>query len=278
MTIDPRAVAIRFADLWAVDPHQMVDEIYSTDIVMENMANPARVILGSVQLHAVEDDLAARIPEHRHELVRVIVGDGVACLETTVVAPVTHEYAPACVWWWFDREGKVAAEVGWFDWSDRSNDSKRSHGTVPPSLGAGDRRDASWCAWVAGEYTRCWTSDPIGSALSMYAPDCTFGRVGRDELRGVRALAGARQAELDDLPPPERWMRVHRVIGEGSVVAMLIAMGDARRVTRGTVVLTFDSTDRIVSERTYCDWNKAVPRDELGARQSVGAPDWTLAS
>jgi hypothetical protein len=52
MSVDVRAVAIRFADLWAVDPHQMVEEIYADDIEMENMANPAKVILGSAQLHA----------------------------------------------------------------------------------------------------------------------------------------------------------------------------------------------------------------------------------
>src|SRR3954463_150990 len=85
------------------------------------------------ELHALEDRLAAMIPEHRHELVRVIAAGRHACLETTVVSPTTGEYAPACVWWWMDRRGQVAEEVGFFDWTRRTMDSRRSHGFVPPS-------------------------------------------------------------------------------------------------------------------------------------------------
>ncbi len=275
MTVDVRAVAIRFADLWAVDPHQMVDEIYADDIVMENMANPARVVLGSTQLHAVEHELAARIPEHRHELIRVIADDGVACLETTVVAPVTHEYAPACVWWWLDETGKVAAEVGWFDWADRSTASMRSHGTVPPNLGVGAPRVDSWYAQMADEYVRRWSHGPLGSALEMFATHCTFGRVGGIESRGIEELARTRQLLLDEFPAPGPLMQLHRLVGEGSALAMLVTIGDATRVTRGTVVLTFDSDDLVVSERTYCDWSKATPRAEPGQRTMVGSADWT---
>ncbi|MDP9463332.1 MAG: nuclear transport factor 2 family protein [Actinomycetota bacterium] len=275
MTVDARAVAIRFADLWAVDPHQMVDEIYADDIVMENMANPARVVLGSAQLHAVEDELAARIPEHRHELIRVIADEDVVCLETTVVAPLSHEYAPACVWWWLDETGKVAAEVGWFDWTDRSTDSRRAHGTVPPSLGVGGPRVASWYARMAEEYVRRWSHDPLGSALEMFATCCTFGHVGGIESRGVEELARTRQLLFDELPAPGRQMQLHRLVGDGSALAMLVTIGDTTRVTRGTVVLTFDSNDLIVSERTYCDWSKAMPRAEPGQRPMVGSADWT---
>jgi SnoaL-like protein len=277
VTIDVRAVAIRFADLWAVDPHQMVDEIYAEDIEMENMANPARVVLGSAQLHAVEDRLAEMIPEHRHELIRVIVGEAMACLETTVVAPTTHEYAPACVWWWLDETGKVAAETGWFDWADRSADPMRSHGTVPPSRRAGAAaRDPSWYTTVAEDYVHTWSHDPVGSALEMFAPGCTFGHVGRNESRGIDALERARRQFLEELPMPGRLMELHRVVGEGPALAMLITIGDATRFTRGAVVLTFDSDDLIVSERTYCDWSKAVPRGEPGPRPIVGTPGWTL--
>ena len=61
----------------------------------------------SAAMADVEDRLAAMIPEHRHELVRVIVDRDMACLETTIVSPTTHEYAPACVWWWLDDSGKL---------------------------------------------------------------------------------------------------------------------------------------------------------------------------
>ena len=55
--------------------------------MMENMANPARCITSGAELHVIEDRLAALIPEHRHELIRVVVDGRTACLETTVVAP-----------------------------------------------------------------------------------------------------------------------------------------------------------------------------------------------
>ena len=276
MSVDVRAVAIRFADLWAVDPHQMVEEIYADDIEMENMANPARVIRGSAELHAVEDRLAALIPEHRHELIRVIVDGSVACLETTVVSPTTHEYAPACVWWWLDGSGKVAAEAGWFDWNDRSTDSARSHGTVPPSRHAGSPRDQSWYVAMAAKYARGWSSDADGAALPMFATPCTFGHVGREEFSGVDDLARWRRAEFVELPGDGRRMDVQSVVGEGSAMAMLVTIGDATHVARGTVVVTFDADDLIVSERTYCDWTRAVPRDAAPARHPVGSPGWTL--
>lgn len=273
---DVREIAIRFADLWAVDPHQMVDEIYADDIVMENMTNPARLIVGSEQLHAVEDELSARIPEHRHELVRVIADDAVACLETTIVAPVTHEYAPACVWWWLDQSGKVAAEVGWFDWADRSNDSMRSHGTVPPSRRTDGRDDPSWYRTMADTYASGWSDDAIGVALQQFSDRCTFGHVGRAEGSGLDELRRSRARELDELPQSGRSMHVHRVVGERAALAMLISISDATHSTRGTIVLTFDDDDLIVSERVYCDWSKALPSDERPSRTAVGDTGWTL--
>ena len=273
MSVDVRAVAIRFADLWAVDPHQMLEEIYADDIEMENMAHPARVIRGAAELHAVEDRLAALIPEHRHELIRVITHGSVACLETTIVSPTTHEYAPACVWWWLDDSGKVAAETGWFDWNDRSTDTARSHGTVPPNRHMGALRDQSWYGQMAAEYARLSSTDPDDADMRMFAPGCTFGHVGRDEFSGLDALAESRRAEL---PREGRRMEVQFVIGEGSALALLFTIGDATHVARGTVVLTFDSDDLIVSERTYCDWDKAVPREPAPTRPAVGSPGWTL--
>ncbi len=60
---DIHVLAIRFADLWAVDPHQMVREIYAPDIQMESMARLTRdPIEGSAQLHALESDFWRRSP------------------------------------------------------------------------------------------------------------------------------------------------------------------------------------------------------------------------
>jgi hypothetical protein len=276
MTTDLRALAIRFADLWAVDPHQMADEIYSPHIVMERMANPEHRITGGAELHAVEDRLAALIPEHRHELVRVVVEGQVACLETTVVAPQTHEYAPACVWWWVDGSAKVAYEVGWFDWALRSTDSSLSHGTVPPSA---IRHIASGETWLsfADEYARAWSDDPLGAGLALFSPACTSGQVGTPESRGLSELERDRTLEIGALPLTERRMDLHQVIGEGSCLAMLVVIGDAQRATRGTITLTLDDTGRIISERRYLDWANAIPRRQYEAGMLVGSPGWSPA-
>ena len=264
MSSDVRATAIRFADLWAVDPHQMVDEIYAEGIVMENMANPARVIRGSVELHAVEDVLASRIPEHRHELVRVIAASTeagtVACLETIVVGPVTGEYAPACVWWWLDETGKVAEEVGWFEWADRTTDSNVTHGTVPPNSAACGDHDSQWYRGFAERFAHTWEVDRLGAYLALFAQDCTFGHVGRQEHRGLGALAEAEHFMPDASRGRHCSMAVHAVIGEASVIAMLVTISDETHETRGTIVLTLDDHDLIVSRRSYLDWAKAVPR------------------
>jgi hypothetical protein len=277
MSADLRSLAIRFADLWAVDPHQMVDEIYAADILMESMANPARVIDGAADLHALERQLAAKIPDHRHELIRVVVGDDVACLETMVVAPRSGEYAPACVWWWIDADGFVGAEVGWFDWDVRTTNSAIAHGTVPAGPRAGGAHDHTWYRRVADDDAHGWAHDPTGAAtLARFAPDCTSARVGQAESRGVDRLALDRASQLVEIPVPGRRMEIQQVLGEGAVVAMLLVLGDARRVTRGTVVLTLDADGLISSERRYWDWTKAAAIGAAGARRTVGSPGWSL--
>ena len=272
--MDTRTIAIRFADLWALDPHRMVDEIYAGDIEMENMCNTSLTINGSAQLHEIEDMLIERIPEHRHELVRVVADGAEACLETMVVAPVTHEFTPVCLWWWLDDDGKVAAESGWFDWNARRTDSTAAHGTMPP-LRSGTTRSADWYAHAAQQYADAWTRDPTGAALDRFAPGCVAGVVGRDETHGHDALRRARRAEFEAGPGEGREMRVDRVVGEGDVLAMMVTICDPVASTRGFVVLAFDGDELIESERRYYDWSKAQP---VGAanRFGIGQPGWTL--
>jgi hypothetical protein len=219
MSSDIYPLAVRFADLWAVDHHQMVDEIYSPDVHMESMCKPAQpAIEGTEQLHALEDRLAAMIPDHRHELVRIVAEERHACLETTVMGPTTAEYAPACVWWWLGDEGKVEREVGYFDWEKRSTDSHLIHGVVPP-IDLRPRGDSAWYR------------DFVMSTTDEWAPNVAAG---------------------------ERWIDVDEIAAEGSVVAVLFAYGTSRLASRGTAILTLDANDQIASLRSYWDWSKAV--------------------
>jgi limonene-1,2-epoxide hydrolase len=258
---DIRALAIRFADLWAVDHHQMVDETYADTIHMESMAKPMSAIEGADALHRLEDALAAKIPEHRHELVRVLVDAPRAFLETTVYGPTTGEYAQAAVWWRVDGNGpdglgRVVDEVGWFDWDHRTTDSRRSRGTIPPD----DRRvrgTAHWYQAFIDRLVAAWQADPVAAVEVWLAPTVTLTRVGVSELSGrdaVKALIAKVAVN------PSHWhIAISKVIGEGAVVAALFTLNDGSRQTRGTFVLTLGRDDAITSVRLYFDWGRALP-------------------
>lgn len=228
--------AIRFADLWAVDHHRMVDEVYAPNIHMETMYRLANATIeGNGDLHALEDRLAALIPLHRHELVRVLAGERHACLETTVVSPTTGEYTPACVWWWMGANGQVDEEVGFFDWDRRTNDSHVCHGFVPPSGDwPCDKMDALIDALRAGD---------LGAHV-------TPGTVVED--------VGVGPCELDFGP-----VEVQEVVADGPAVATLIVGRDAASIWRSTVVMTAGADGSLVSVRCYGGPWMAVPREAV---------------
>jgi SnoaL-like domain len=265
--VDVRALAIRFADLWAVDPHQMVEEIYTPDLAMQSMAKPAPPIRGAHQLHALEDRLAELIPEHRHELVRVLLDGQRAFLETTVVGPTTHEYAQAAVWWTLDGAGKVNDEIGWFDWEHRTTNSIQSRGTVPPD----DRRPRGAKAYeqLVRDAVRRWADDPA-ELVAACTPGCVVDLVGRTSWHGPDAVANAVHAAR--AAAPGAIVDVLRVLGDGGVAAALVQISAGDRTTRGTVVLTLDADDRITSVRLYVDWSRAGRRDtSTDQRKDQGA-------
>lgn len=107
----------------------------------------------------------------------------------------------------------------------------------------------------------------------MFARDCTFGRVGAGEGRGLDALREARLELASTVGGCT--MVADSVVGEGQSVALLVSVGSATHVTRGTIVITLDDDDLIISERTYLDWNRAVSRHELSPRPWVGTAAWT---
>jgi len=251
-------LAVRFADLWAVDPHQMADEIYAPSIHMESMAGPT-VIDGIGMLHELEDRLAALIPGHRHELVRVLVAPPAAFLETTVVGPATGEYAQAALWWLVgDPAGpgslsQVADEIGWFQWAHRNTDSVASRGTVPP----GDRRcrgGADWYERLVTEAAAALGADAAAAARRYLSADVVATHVGHAEVHGLDAVLDVVRRFSAASP---RWrIEVSRVIGDDAVVAVLFNLGNGRTQTRGTLVATLDAVDAVESVRLYLDWDR----------------------
>ena len=275
---DIHVLAIRFADLWAVDPHQMVREIYAPDIQMESMARLARdPIEGSEQLHALETGFLEMIPDHRHELVRVTAHEDVACLETTIVAPRTNEYAPACVWWWMGERSQVAAEVGWFDWEARSPDAARAHGLVPP-MDRRPRGDHEWYQAFVASLAEGWTHDPFAVLDRSFSPDCVFEHVGVSRCEGLEAARRAEEELGRTLPIAERWIDVHEMVADGAVIAVLFTCGTTELVSRGTAVLSLGDDDRIVSARLYWDWSTAVRFDEVHVRGAKRTPIGRMSS
>ncbi len=254
-------LAIRFADLWAVDPHQMADETYAPSIHMESMAG-LTVIDGIGMLHELEDRLAAMIPAHRHELVRVLVDPPAAFLETTVAGPVTGEYAQAALWWLVGdpagagRPGQVVDEVGWFQWADRKADSVASRGTVPPDDGR-RRGAADWYERMVTEAAAAFDADAAAAASRYLSADVVATHVGHAETRGLDAVLDGIERFLTAGAP---WsIEVSKVIGDGAVVAVLFKLGNGRSETRGTLVATLDVADAVQSIRLYLDWDRLAP-------------------
>jgi hypothetical protein len=251
-------LAIRFADLWAVDPHQMADEIYAPSIHMESMAGPS-LIDGIGMLHELEDRLAALIPGHRHELVRVLVDPPAAFLETTLVGPATGEYAQAALWWLVgDPAGhgalsQVVDEVGWFRWDDRNRDPVASRGAVPP----GDRRwrgEAAWYEHLVSEAAAALGADAAAAASRYLSADVVAAHVGHAEIHGLAAVLDVVRRFSAASP---RWrIEISRVIVDDAVVAVLFNLGNGRTQTRGTLVATLDAADAVESVRLYLDWDR----------------------
>ena len=254
-------LAIRFADLWAVDPHQMADETYAPTIHMESMAG-LTVIDGIRMLHELEDRLAATIPAHRHELVRVLVDPPAAFLETTVVSPVTGEFAQAALWWLVgDLAGsampiQVVDEVGWFQWADRKADSVASRGTVPPDDGR-RRGTADWYERMVTEAAAAFDTDAPAAASHYLSADVVATHVGHAETHGLDAVLDSIERFL--AAGPQWSIEPIRVIGDGAVVAVLFRLGNGRTATRGTLVATLDAADTAQSIRLYLDSDRAAP-------------------
>lgn len=271
MTGSVEAVARRWAELWGADFGAMVHEIYSPDVAVEHAGHgPRSRVRGRDELMTAERSLLEMIPDHRNEVVRVLDGgDGRAVVESLITGTGAGDdrlqACPALVWWWFDERGKVTREVAYWEWRKRRPLDAAARGTVVGH----DRAPALTLARgrrLATRLAALWTADPVAMAETMYAADAVVERLGEGEdavLEGRETLVTAEAELLELLPVGSRRMDVHDVLVDGRAVAIAFTIGGSWRGTApyrsgpGSLVLTLNDHDLIVSDRIYWHWDLA---------------------
>lgn len=263
---DAQRVAVRWAELWAQDYRRMVEEIYAPHIVLEHAGHG--VLHGRDQLLATEGRLLEMIPDHANELLRVIDGDEAVVIESVITGTTPgdpgRQACPACVWWWFDDDGRVRYERAYWEWAKRRPVDEAVAGTLRDP-GARDR-SADWGRRQAHRMAQLWTTDPVEMVDELYAEDCVAERLGEGPeavLRGAEALREAERALLDLLPRPHRQLQVRQVSAADGLVAVAVEIEGRwkgtgpRRRGPGALVLTFNADGRVVSDRIYWHWDRA---------------------
>jgi ketosteroid isomerase-like protein len=269
--VDLSELAQRWALLWAEDHARMVEEIYAPDVVVEQPDHGHRVS-GRAALHAVEGQLRAAIPDHRNLIVRVLGGDTAAVVESVITGTgkgdTGPQACPACVWWRLDEHGQVVHEVAYWEWTKRRPDDGTAAGTL--RTGDGRERPFDWYRSYADRLAELWSTDPVRMVDECYAQDCVMERLGEGSdgvVHGAAELRTREQELLDLLPRPDRRMRVSDVTAERDVLAIAFTIegrwrgqGPLRRGP-GTLLLTLDEDDRVLSDRIYWHWSRARPVD-----------------
>ncbi len=264
----------RWALLWEKHPARMVEEVYSLDAMVQHAGRGEKGrILGRQALHEAERELEAMIPDHRNEIIRVLAGDGeTAVIESLIVGTGAGDdglqSCPACVWWRLDEQGQVAEETAYYEWSKRRPHTDKVRGTIV----AGDGRDrsSSWYSNMSQRLASLWSVDPAGMVNQLYAEDAVVERLGEGPEAVVRGRDSLLLAELDLLellPRPQRRMEVVEFTSDRNVMAVRFTIGGSwrgsgpARVGPGSLVLTFDAADRIISDRIYWHWSQARETD-----------------
>lgn len=264
------AIAARWSELWATDYTAMVRKIYTPDIIVEHAGH--RTVVGRDALLAAEVELEAAIGDHRTTIGRVLDDPPTVVIEAVITGTsprdVGPQACPACVWFALDGNGQVAHEVAFYEWSKRRPDDGSAGGSL--MSGDGATRSAERYATVATRMAELWSSDPVRMVDELYADDTIVERLGEGTEAIMYGKVSLREAErelLTLLPVPDRRLTVEEVAGEADVVAIRFTIegrwrgsGPLRRGP-GAIVLTLDGDDRIVSDRIYWHWDRAVPVD-----------------
>lgn len=260
----------RWALLWRENPARMVDQVYSPDVVVQHAGRGQRGrVVGRQALHEAERELEEMIPDHRNEIIRVIAGSGqTAVIESLIIGTGRGDdglqSCPACVWWRLDDRGRVAEEIAFYEWGKRRPHTDQARGTIV----GGDARDrpADWYTAMSERLALLWSTDPAAMVNQLYSEDTVVERLGEGPeavLRGRESLLLAELDLLELLPTPQRQMKVVEIKSDRDLLAVRFTIGGSwggrgpARVGPGSVVLTFDQADEIVSDRIYWHWSRA---------------------
>jgi hypothetical protein len=263
-------LADRWAALWEEDPAQMVEEVYSPDVVVQHAGRGERGrVSGRQALHQAERELKEMIPDHRNEIIRVVENaDGSAVVESVIVGTGGGDdgpqSCPACVWWRMDDQGLVVEEIAFYEWGKRRPYSDQARSAIVG--GNGRARPSAWYRSMSERLARLWSTDPAAMVSRLYAEDTVVERLGEGAeaiLRGRDSLLAAELSLLELLPQPQRRMDVLDVKSDRDVMAVRFTIRGSWRGTGpmragpGSVVLTLDDEDKIVSDRIYWHWSRA---------------------
>lgn len=181
---------------------------------------------------------------------------------------------PALRWWRLDGSGAIAEERWWFEWSARRIrepllDLAGRPSSAPPAPRSGTTHSLGWYRDLAERFAETWAWEPLLAVRALYADDAVVTEIKRPDvpLVGLAAIEALEEDRLSRLPRPHRAMTVLDVVGNGSLMAMLLEVQGRLLPPPGAawgepltwlaaVVLTLDENDRASAARWYVDWRE----------------------
>lgn len=230
----------------------------------------AESALGREAIAAAASAFRRELPDARMRLVRTVnAGETVAVEAILAATPRTHGprlAVPMAAWLDFDADGLLVRETRYLEWQYARPEASGIEGTVRD--GAGPSRGQDWYRACAHRLAALWSESGVRMADECYADDTVVESLWAGPgaaIRGIEPLRAAEARLLEILPAGHREMRVDRAIGEGRVIAMEWTIsgrirGEGPLVGReGTLFLTLDDADRVISDRIYWDFAQARP-------------------
>jgi hypothetical protein len=243
---------------------------YAIGAEVVRAGRPAETAHGLDAIAAAARDLRRELPDARLRIVRTVTAGATTAVEAVLSAtPRTHGprlAVPMAAWLDFDADGRLARETRYLEWQHARPEAPGTEGTVRE--GSGPARGQDWYRAYAHRLAALWSESGVRMADECYADDTVVESLWAGPgaaIRGIEPLRAAEARLMETLPAGHREMRVHRAIGEGRVIALEWTIsgrirGEGPLVGReGTLFLTLDDADRVISDRIYWDFAQARP-------------------